>query len=251
MATSGDDAGRASAPVVPAGRTRALHRKVEEMSFNRHKAVIRCVAVAALTSLSVSGALAQEAQLKPRLKDELRLPWTRGEQSYIRHWLVVGPFAGDLATDYLKAQGGEASVRPQDGMALKRADGSTVKWRVLDAWVDAVGLEEPGEYQDGVVAYAFAEVTRAAAGKALLSVGSDEGIRVWWNGKLVLSRDGLRTTPTRASSGSCATGAMQIRATFASGRPTSATPRPTGPRCGKRRARSTSWSWTPRSWTAT
>jgi hypothetical protein len=35
-------------------------------------------------------------------------------------------------------------------------------------------------------------VTRARAGKALLSVGSDEGIRVWLNGKLVLSRDGLR-----------------------------------------------------------
>ncbi len=114
------------------------------------------------------------------------MPWTRGDESSIRRWLVVGPIAGDLQTDHLTSQGGEASVQPQDGVELKRADGSSVKWHFLTSWADAVSLEDLEGNKDGVVAYAFAKVTRPTAGKALLSVGSDEGIRVWLNGKLVL-----------------------------------------------------------------
>ena len=39
-----------------------------------------------------------------------------------------------------------------------------------------------------VLAYAYAKVSRREAGKALLSIGSDESIRVWLNGALVLDR---------------------------------------------------------------
>jgi dienelactone hydrolase len=157
--------------------------------------LIRLATTAALTFIGASSALAQEAPPapKPKLKDELRMPWTRGDLTYIRRWLVMGPIAGDLQTDHLTSQGGETSVQPQDGLELKRADGSTVKWHVLTSWADAVGLEDLEGNKDGVVAYASAKVTRASAGRALLSVGSDEGIRVWLNGKLVLSRDGLRS----------------------------------------------------------
>src|SRR6185369_12901290 len=53
---------------------------------------------------------------------------------------------------------------------------------------------------DGAVAYAFATVQRAAAGKAMLSIGSSDGIRVWLNGKSVLVRDAHRSlTPDEDS----------------------------------------------------
>ncbi|MBN2371709.1 MAG: prolyl oligopeptidase family serine peptidase, partial [Vicinamibacteria bacterium] len=148
-----------------------------------------------LTVSGVSGALAQEQPPAPsvRLKDELRLPWKRGNEDHIRRWLVVGPFAGGLSTDCLAAAGGEAAVQPKDGQQVERPDGSRVKWHPLTSWADVVGLEELEGAKDDVVAYAFAKVTRPAAGNALLSIGSDEGIRVWLNGKLVISRDGLRS----------------------------------------------------------
>ena len=157
--------------------------------------LIRYAFAAALTIFGASGALAQGQPSAPqaKLKDELRMPWTRGDASYVRRWLVVGPFAGDLATDPLAGQGGEASAQPQDGLEVKRADGSIAKWHFVTSWADVVSLEDLEGNKDGVVAYAFARVTRSAAGKALLAVGSDEGVRVWLNGKLVLSRDELRS----------------------------------------------------------
>ena len=158
----------------------------------RHPAVTCWAAALAVAWLGRASAEEAAPAAKTKLKDELRLPWTRGDQGYIRRWLVLGPIPGDLATDGLKSQGGERGIRPREGMELKRSDGSAAKWHGLTAWADAVGLEALGGDQDGVVGYAFATVTRASAGKALLSVGSDEGIRVWLNGKLVLSRDGLR-----------------------------------------------------------
>src|SRR5512138_1860519 len=165
-----------------------------EMTHRSPTSIIRNAFAAAWLLLGIAQAAAAEAPpaAPHKLKDELRLPWTRGAQSYLRRWLVLGPIAGDLATDPLKAHGGEAGMRPKDGAEVKLGDGAAVKWRVLQAWSDAVGLEELAPNREGVVAYAFATVLRASAGKALLSVGSDEGIRVWLNGKPVLSRDGLR-----------------------------------------------------------
>ena len=163
------------------------------MTFIKATDAIRYARVAVLALLGGSAAWGKEAgPAKPTVKDELRLPWTRGEQGYIRHWLAVGPFAGDLATDYLDRQGGEAGVRPRDGLTVTRADGSVATWHGLKAWSDTVGLDGLAVGDDAAVAYAFAEVNRPVTGKALLSVGSDEAIRVWLNGKLVLSRDGVR-----------------------------------------------------------
>jgi dienelactone hydrolase len=141
-----------------------------------------------------AGSLAQEPPpAKPLLKDEMRMPWTRNDERYIRRWLVVGALPGTLDQDALAAGGGEASVRPSDGAEVKRPDGSVAKWRNTDSWIDAVSFEDLEGPKEGVVAYAFATVSRPKGGKVVLAVGSDEGIRVWVNGTLVLSRDGLRS----------------------------------------------------------
>jgi|CZKI01.1.fsa_nt_gi dienelactone hydrolase len=123
----------------------------------------------------------------------MRLPWARSNDRFIRSWLVAGAFPGGLNDDFLAAQGGEPAMVPTDRLETKYAGSTSVKWHPLTSWGDAVGLDFPGAARDGAVAYAFAKVTPRQAGKSLLSFGSDGGVRVWLNGKLVLSRDGQRT----------------------------------------------------------
>lgn len=154
------------------------------------------VGAVAVAVLAASSVLAQPAPAapSPKLKDELRLPWKRGNDEFIRRWLVVGPFPGGLDGDALAAGGGEATAQPTEGLEVARADGSKTAWRNVTSWIDTVGLDDLEAAKEDAFAYAFARVNRAAAGKALLSLGSDEGVRVWLNGKLVQSRDGLRST---------------------------------------------------------
>jgi dienelactone hydrolase len=120
------------------------------------------------------------------LKDEMRQPWQRGNTDYLRRWLVLGPLDCDLPTDCLQ---GEAGARPADGTEQKVARGEAAKWRRTDSWDDTVDF---GDGKDGQVAYAFATIAREKAGKARVSIGSDDGVRVWLNGKLILSRDARR-----------------------------------------------------------
>ncbi len=150
----------------------------------------RKVAVVLLGACSASAALGQEPAPRPKLKDEMRLPWTRGDAAYLRQWLVVGPFACALEADCL---GGEAAAAPADGQEVKRPDGASVRWHGQKAWSDDAAFGDLPGAGAGSVAYAFAKVARASAGPALLSIGSRDGIRVWLNGRLVLSRDGLRS----------------------------------------------------------
>ena len=99
--------------------------------------LIRYATVVMLAVSGVSGALAQEPPApKPKLKDEMRMPWKRGDENFIRLWLVAGPFPGDLQTDCLSSQGGEAGLQPTDGQEQKRADGTTVKWHSQTTWSD-------------------------------------------------------------------------------------------------------------------
>jgi hypothetical protein len=151
--------------------------------------LIRLVASVAATLLCLSAnSWSQDAATAPpapKLKDEMRLPWQRGDESFLRMWMVAGPFACDLPTDCLKIPGGEGSVAP--------VDTSMLKWKAQKSWGDYIAFDEISGNKDGAVGYALATVLRSKAGKALLSVGSADGIRVWLNGELVLSRDGHRS----------------------------------------------------------
>ncbi|MGO9231459.1 MAG: prolyl oligopeptidase family serine peptidase [Bryobacteraceae bacterium] len=121
------------------------------------------------------------------------MPWQRGERNFLRLWLVAGPFACGLEADCLSSSGGEAGIRATDGLEQKRADGTSVKWHSQKSWGDVVAFDDLTGPKDGAVAYAFTKVPRSKTGKALVSVGSEDGIRVWLNGTLVLKKDGLRS----------------------------------------------------------
>jgi dipeptidyl aminopeptidase/acylaminoacyl peptidase len=121
------------------------------------------------------------------------MPWQRGELNYQRLWLVAGPFPCGLETDCLSGQGGEAGVQATDGLEQKRADGTSVKWHSQKTWGDVVAFDDLTGPRDGAVAYASTKVSRSKGGKALLLAGSEDGIRVWLNGKPVLAKDGIRS----------------------------------------------------------
>jgi hypothetical protein len=60
-----------------------------------------------------AGSLAQEpSPAKPLLKDEMRMPWTRNQERYIRRWLVVGALPGTLDQDALAAAGRRGERSP-------------------------------------------------------------------------------------------------------------------------------------------
>jgi dienelactone hydrolase len=120
------------------------------------------------------------------LKDDARQPWQRGNTDYLRRWLIAGPIDCDLPSDCI---GAEADMRPAEGAEQKVAKGDATKWRRTDSWGDSLGF---GDAKDGQIAYAFATIAREKAGTARVSVGSEGGVRVWLNGKLILSRDGRR-----------------------------------------------------------
>jgi dienelactone hydrolase len=132
------------------------------------------------------------AATKP--EDEARMPWTRSDGWFVKTWLVAGPFAEPLDVDPLAGQGGEAAVKPRVNAQLRRADGTVVRWKEFTSWSDAFGVDEALGLTapDSGTAYAYALVKRTASGPALLSVGSDDGVRVWVNGALVHEHHGIR-----------------------------------------------------------
>jgi dienelactone hydrolase len=186
VAAAGVAAGEASATFFTAGASQPA-RITNEGIMNSTVRLGGALALLFAFSLSVA-AVDTPA---PKLKDEMRQPWERNDIRYIRGWKVAGAFKCDLARDCLDIAGGEAAAKPDESQ--KRADGAALTWRQDNAWNDAVGFAAAEGERAGAVAYAATTVERAAAGKALLSIGSVDGIRVWVNGRLVLSRDGRRS----------------------------------------------------------
>ncbi|MEO8061921.1 MAG: prolyl oligopeptidase family serine peptidase [Pseudomonadota bacterium] len=149
---------------------------------------------AAVLSLCLPGfATAADAPAAPKLKDEMRQPWQRTNEDYLRHWLVLGPIHCDLVSDCLKSAGGEAAVKPEEGAEVKLSDGAALKWGAQGDYNDSISFDGFTRKRAGGVGYAAVNIPRDKAGKALLSVGSSDGIRVWVNGKRVLAKDGHRS----------------------------------------------------------
>ncbi|MCC6235262.1 MAG: DUF4838 domain-containing protein, partial [Verrucomicrobiales bacterium] len=137
------------------------------------------------------------------------VPGTRGAEeptgAFFRDWLLCGPFpvltaeAADLEAirlpgfyaDWLSASGGETAVRPKEGEEVRHAGGIAV-WRGYRSETDALNLDVAVSKTNGVVAYAYREIESERDVVCLLSVGSNDGARVWWNGEEILDAPGPR-----------------------------------------------------------
>ena len=62
---------------------------------------------------------------------------------YIREWLVLGPFSADgLEKDFLADVGGEANIRPSEGMSFKAPGGETYVWKRHKSQPDYINLQD-------------------------------------------------------------------------------------------------------------
>jgi hypothetical protein len=123
--------------------------------------------------------------------------------TFIRVWQLLGPFPSKELTDPLHA--GESPAIP---VATNQA--SCEGWKILRAPSDVINLESLEAFgpQNQVDGFAYTEIEAAQDADMILGIGSDDGIAVWWNGRLILVHDALRSVnigedqiPVRMSKG--------------------------------------------------
>jgi len=120
-------------------------------------------------------------------KIDLSLPPSNSVNGeYIKGWLVLGPFfPDDLGKDFLADVGGEANINPKAGDTVMTADGKTLTWKRYQSNVDIINLLDAVGNHEHATAYAFCVLQSETAGNAEISLGSDDGVVVWMDGKRV------------------------------------------------------------------
>ena len=124
------------------------------------------------------------------------------DKTFFRDWLVCGPFPNcpecipedfkhdercrGYFTDYLESIGGEENAIPQSGTIVEISDIDIKnKWFHYKSETDKVELNDLFTPNDMVVAYAFCQITSPVEQKTILSVGSNDAVKVFLNGKKV------------------------------------------------------------------
>ncbi len=116
---------------------------------------------------------------------------------FMKNWLVLGPIpvsegaSPDEATqkkafgdDLLSAGAGENKISPKAGLNTPVAR-KNYEWRLVQSRNDIIDLKVAKTPEEFSIAYAWAEIEMAEAAKALLGIGSDDGVKVWLNGRLI------------------------------------------------------------------
>ncbi len=137
---------------------------------------------------SGSGTVSENASYKGLQTDEFMKTWLalgaipvfEGEPDQEDEETQKKIFDSDLLTQY----GGEASIKPEAGLA-HQIGGKEYKWQVVQSEDDIVDLAEVYGKEEFVVAYAWAEIELSEEMKVLLGIGSDDGVKVWLNGELI------------------------------------------------------------------
>ena len=107
------------------------------------------------------------------------------EPATLGHWYSLGPFkAGDANDAFNRAFIDEATV----DLAKKYEDGK-LEWKEQAAWKEAEVTPLTG---DNAATYVTRTVTVPHAQLMRLSLGSDDGIRVWLNGRQLLANNASR-----------------------------------------------------------
>ncbi len=112
--------------------------------------------------------------------------------SFVQQWHLIGPFSNR------DGKGLEAVYEPEKGIDLTASypglDGTakwqTTTWRLPTASDDAavfIDLEPRFKPKDQAIAYAVAYIVSDEEQEAILSVGTDDGCKVWLNGEIVLT----------------------------------------------------------------
>jgi hypothetical protein len=113
---------------------------------------------------------------------------------FMKNWLIAGPFSvadtiqpdGRLQEKAFKADIISAvnitAGNPAPPVSLNQKE---FKWQLVSVVEDIVDLDTLFKRKDFVYAYALAEINADVPTNVMLGLGSDDGIKVWHNGKLV------------------------------------------------------------------
>jgi hypothetical protein len=123
---------------------------------------------------------------------ELRRSWDAAQveavKDFIWNWQIIGPFVGETA--------GKISLdlkTPLEEEFVRRGDGSVdlKKWKPAKASPKNGGVNLAKELgaHEWCVAYGYAEIESIHARETVLKCGSDDGIKLWLNGKLIYTRE--------------------------------------------------------------
>ncbi len=115
---------------------------------------------------------------------ERAAPVHTADGTFVKDWLVLGPFpAKDLQRDFLADAGGEATVRPEEGSSVTADDGTRLTWRRFQSEDDFVKLQRVFGPSDQVVAYAYCELRSDRVGEVEIHLAADHAAAVWINGE--------------------------------------------------------------------
>ena len=121
------------------------------------------------------------------------LKLTTGE--WLQNWYLAGPFQLEegtdeykhlcgFDTDFLVKMGGETSPSVKDGQVIKFDEGS-VRWKYYKSPESVINLDEQVSKKSYVFAYAYTEIESDIEGVFILSLGSNDGGSLWFNGEQV------------------------------------------------------------------
>jgi hypothetical protein len=105
-------------------------------------------------------------------------------RNFVRNWYLIGPFDNNSKTGFDQAYPPETEpFKPQQAFPGKKGQISWQKIRAADGMVTSTG----NYFKDNefIVLYAYCEVISPDDRQAVAHAGSDDGIKVWVNGKLV------------------------------------------------------------------
>ncbi len=143
-------------------------------------------------------------RFSPPTAGQLRESWDAAQKSadedFVRHWHVLGPYKigdrGRTSLQYRTAFEDDFVNRADGGVDLKaaqRCGDETFHW--LPACAGKKGLVDLDHVlgrHEFAIAYAYAEVESIHGRDCVLGVGSDDGVRVYVNGRQVHDNDAHR-----------------------------------------------------------
>jgi CubicO group peptidase (beta-lactamase class C family) len=113
-------------------------------------------------------------------------------EQYMHDWLIAGPVLIDgkepdeqAQSKFFKAEPPLIAVVPEKPIPPLQINGKEFPWQSIRATADIVDLDKQFQSADFAAAFALAEIKADKEIKTFLSVGSDDGIRIWHNGKLI------------------------------------------------------------------
>ncbi len=136
--------------------------------------------------------------------DELKI----GE--FVHDFMMIGPFPNQLpdgvkeyfhldktclgfATDYLESVGGEKKAEPFIGQEVTFDKGKKLSWKKVNSLPDIVDLKKIFSPNDKVVSYAALWIDSDKEVEKLMGIGSNDGMKVWLNGEMLIKVHKPRT----------------------------------------------------------